>query len=268
MSHKPYSAYTAEEFALDDLFVRWVQHPTDEEVVAYWQIWLSHNPDCTDTVEVARELVETASRSSSSSLTPDETSSVWGRIRESLQTMEDLRPLQPDVRAVVGWWYFLRTVAATLGVILLLGWALWIQYGPGRSIKTIQTTAGPPRTINLPDGSTVRLHANSQLRYDRRGFARQWSEETPRAVWLEGEADFAVAHREDTTSARLFRVHTPDLTVEALGTTFRVQQGPGCTRVALQSGQVNLLLHQQKTIRLNPGDSVEIAAGSVQDLPQ
>ncbi|QHV99469.1 FecR family protein [Spirosoma endbachense] len=267
MSYKPYSAYSAEEFALDDLFVRWVQHPTDEEVVAYWQIWLAHNPDCADTVEIARELVRTASLPTSLSLTPDETSSVWWRIRESLQTMEDLRPLQPDVRAVVGWWYFLRTVAATLGVVLLIGWALWIQYGPDQSIKTIKTTAGPPRTINLPDGSIVQLHANSQLRYDRRGFAGQWSDDTPRAVWLEGEADFSVTHRNDTSSARLFRVHTPDLTVEAVGTTFRVQQGPGCTRVALTSGQVNLLLNQKKPIRLNPGDSVEVAEGSVQALP-
>ncbi|MCK8492973.1 MULTISPECIES: FecR family protein [Spirosoma] len=267
MSHKPYSAYTAEEFALDDLFVRWVQHPNDEEVVAYWQVWLAHNPHCAETVEVARELIQTASRADSSSLSADEVSSVWGRIRESFQTMEEVRPLQPDVRAVIGWWYFIRTAAATLGVVLLIGWALWIQYGPDQSIKTIRTTAGPPRIIDLPDGSTVRLHANSQLRYDRRGFSRQLSEETPRAVWLEGEADFSVMHRADTSSSRLFRVHTPDLTVEALGTTFRVQQGPECTRVALTSGRVNLLLNQQKPIQLNPGDSVEVAAGSIQTLP-
>lgn len=268
MSHKPYSVYTAEELALDDLFVRWVQHPTDEEVVAYWQIWLLHNPQCADTIDVARQLVLTASTPSSLSLTPDEASSVWWRIRESLQTMEDIRTLQPDVRAVVGWWYFFRTVAATLGVVLLISWALWIQYGPDQSIKTIRTTAGPPKTISLPDGSTVRLHANSQLRYDRRGFARQWSDETPRAVWLEGEADFAVAHRNDTSSARLFRVHTPELTVEALGTTFRVQQSPECTKIALTSGQVNLLLNKQKPIRLLPGDSIEVAAGAVQSLPE
>ncbi|WP_338874962.1 FecR family protein [Spirosoma sp. SC4-14] len=267
MSHKPYSAYTVEEFALDDLFVRWVQHPNDEEVTAYWQNWLFHNPECTDTIEIARELVLTASMSNSPSLTTDEVSSVWGRIRESLQTMEDLRPLQPDVRAVIGWWYFLRTVAAMLGVVLLIGWALWIQYGPDQSIKTIKTTAGQPRTINLPDGSIVRLHANSQLRYDRRGFTGQLSDETPRAVWLEGEADFAVLHRNDTTSARLFRVHTPDLTVEAVGTTFQVQQRPECTRVALTSGKVNLLLNKQKPIRLKPGDAVEVAAGSIQAIP-
>ena len=266
MSHKPYSAYTAEEFALDDLFVRWVQHPADEEVAAYWQSWLAHNPVCADTIETARELILTASLSRSPSLSAEESSSLWGRIRESLQTMEDVRPLQPDVRAMVGWWYFMRTVFATVGVVLLIGWALWIQYGPDQDIRTIRTTAGPARTIHLPDGSVVGLHANSQLRYDQRGFGSQWSDETPRAVWLEGEADFTVAHRHDTSSARLFRVHTSDLTVEAVGTTFRVQQRPECTRIALTSGQVNLLLNQHTPIRLHPGDSVEVVAGAVQSL--
>lgn len=264
MLQKPYSAYTAEELALDDLFVRWVQHPTDEEVVAFWQGWLINNPQCADTVEVAHELIRTASLPASPSLTGDEFSSVWERIRESLRTMEDVRPLQPDVRQVVGWWYFLRTVAATFSLILLVGWALWMQYGPGQSIQTIRTGVGQTRIIRLPDNSTVTLHPNSSVRY-----ARRWSDESPRAVWLQGEADFSVVHRADTSSARLFRVHTadPDLTVEAVGTAFRVRQRPECTHVTLTSGKVNLLLNQQKPVRLQPGDSVEVTAGLVQLLP-
>lgn len=263
MPNKPYSAYTAEELTLDDLFVRWIQHPDDEEVTAYWLNWLTNNPDCADTVTTARNLIREGSRPGLPSLSSDEISSVWGRIRESLQTMEDVRPLQPDVRAVVGWWYFFRTLAATLGLVLLIGWALWMQYGPDQSVRTIATKTGQTRAIRLPDNSTIILRPNSTVRY-----ARQWSDETPRAVWLlEGEADFSVMHRADTSSARLFRVHTGDLTVEAVGTTFRVRQHPECTHVTLTSGQVNLLLRQQKPIRLQPGDSVEVAAGSVQSLP-
>ena len=262
MTPKPYSAYTVEEFALDDLFVRWVQHPDDEEVAAHWQGWLINNPRCADIVETARELIRTASLPAISPLSGSEASSVWERIRESLRTMEDVRPLQPDVRVMVGWWYFLRTVAATFGLILLVGWAVWMQYGPDQSIRTIKTDIGQTRLIRLPDNSTVTLYANSSMRY-----ARRWSDESPRAVWLQGEADFSVVHRTDTSSARLFRVHTGDLTVEAVGTTFRVRQRPECTHIALMSGTVNLLLSRQKPIRLQSGDSVEIAAGSVQVLP-
>ena len=262
MNQKPYAAYTAEELALDDLFLRWVQHPDDEEVVAYWQTWLNNNPHRSDTIDTARELIRVASLPASVPLSIDEASTLWGRIRESLQTMEDVRPLQPDVRTMVGWWYFFRTLAATLGLVLLVGWAVWMQYGPNQSIQTIKTDIGQTKTIRLPDNSTVKLYPNSSLRY-----ARRWSDESPRAVWLQGEADFSVIHRTDTSSARLFRVHTSDITVEAMGTIFRVQQYPECTHVALTSGMINLLLEHQNPIQLKPGESIEVASRSPKLLP-
>lgn len=254
MFNKPYSAYSVEELALDDLFVRWVQHPDDDEVEAYWQNWLLQNPDCIETVETARTLVQEGSRPNSLPLSTEEISTVWGRIRESFQTLDDLRPLQPDVRAVIGWWYFFRTVAATIGVLVLIGWALWMQYGPDQNVWTISTTASQTREIRLPDNSTMTLKPSSTVRY-----ARRWTDETPRAVWLTGEADFEVTHRNDTSSSRLFRVHVEDFTIEAVGTAFRVRQHPSGTCVALDSGKVNVLFKQQQPIRLKPGDSIEVA---------
>ena len=262
VSSKSYSAYSAEEFALDDLFVRWVQHPNDEEVASYWQVWLLKHPHQEETVEVARELIRTSSRPALPSLSFDETSTVWGRIRESLQTMEDVRPLQADVRAVVGWWYFIRTILATLGVVFLIGWALWMQYGPDQSVWSLSTHTDQTRQIRLPDNSSMTLYPNSTVRY-----ARRWTDETPRAVWLKGGADFSITHRNDTSSARLFRVHTGGITIEAVGTMFRVRQRPQGMYVALTSGQVNLLLKHQNPIRLKPGDSIEVATGSAKSLP-
>lgn len=259
---KSYAAYSAEEFALDDLFVRWVQYPADDEVAVFWQQWLASNPQQTETVLVAKQIIRAGGQPLVSALTTDELSTVWGRILESLKTLEDVRPLQPDVRAVVGWWYFVRMATAALGLVLLVSWALWMQYGPGQSVQIIRTAAGQTRVIHLPDQSTVTLRANSMVRYPR-----HWTDDTPRAVWLEGDADFQVVHRADTASARLFRVHTPDLTVEAVGTTFRVQQRPEATRVALQTGQVNLLLSQKKLVRLRSGDSVDVALGQIKPLP-
>ena len=261
MSPKPYAAYSVEELALDDLFVRWVQHPADEEVALFWEQWLSNYPERSETVLVARQIIQAGGQSQSPSLTTDELSTVWGRIHESLQTMEDVRPLQPDVRAVVGWWYFVRMATAAVGLVLLVGWALWMQYGPGRSMQSVRTATGQTRTIQLPDHSMVTLRPNSTMRYPR-----HWTDDTPRAVWLEGEADFQIVHRSDTSSARLFRVHTPDLTIEAIGTTFRVRQQPEGTRVALQTGQINLLLSQRKSIQLQPGDSVQVVSGALQPL--
>jgi ferric-dicitrate binding protein FerR (iron transport regulator) len=259
---KPYTAYTAEEFALDDLFVRWVQHPDDEEVAAFWQVWLTNNPDSTDTFDTARTLVLEACRSRLEDLESDEISSVWGRIRESLETMDDVRPLQPDVRAVVGWWYFLRTVAAVVGIVLFISWAVWMQYVNGESLRMVSTGPEQTRQLELPDQSKVTLYANSSLKY-----VPNWYGDSPRAVWLQGTADFSVVHRNDTSSARLFRVHTDGLTIEALGTSFQVQQRAQGIRVGLRSGRVNLLLNQQQTKRLMPGDSVDVVNGFIQALP-
>ena len=125
MSPKPYAAYSAEDFALDDLFVRWVQHPSDEEVTAFWEQWLHNHPDRYETVTMARKIIRAGGQSRLPALTTDEISTVWGRIRESLQTLEDVRPLQPDVRTVVGWWYFVRMATAALSLVLLAGWAFW-----------------------------------------------------------------------------------------------------------------------------------------------
>jgi ferric-dicitrate binding protein FerR (iron transport regulator) len=261
---KPYTAYTAEEFALDDLFVRWVQYPNDEEVAAFWQAWLTNNPDSTDTFDTARTLVLEASqlRLAADELESDEVSSVWGRIRESLETMDDVRPLQPDVRTVVGWWYFLRTIAAVAGIIGFISWAIWMQYISGESLRMVSTGPAQTRQLELPDQSKVTLHANSSLRY-----AANWYGDSPRAVWLQGTADFSVVHRNDTSSARLFRVHTDGLTIEALGTSFHVQQRAQGVRVGLRSGRVNLLLNQQQTKQLRPGDSVDVVNGAIQALP-
>ncbi|QJD78945.1 FecR family protein [Spirosoma rhododendri] len=267
MPQKPYSAYTAEEFALDDLFVRWVKHPHDEEVAMHWQLWLNHNPARRHTVESARQLILHSALAGSDGLANDEISSLWGRIRESLQGMEDVRPLQPKDRTMVGWWYFGRTVAATLGVVLLIGWALWIQYGPHQSQVVIRTGNEPERAVQLPDGSQVQLHANSQLRYDRQGFTDSWSDETPRAVWLDGEADFTVAHRPAPTTDQRFRVHTSNLTVEATGTVFHIRHCAKGTKVALTSGAVNLLVNRRKPIQLRPGQTIEVAAGLARPLP-
>ena len=231
--------------------------------MAYWQGWLIHNPDRADTVEAARELIRTASLPASPSLARRRSVIAVGP--DSRVAANNGRRSSATARRAGGGW--LVVLSANRGRypgtdVCWLAGPIWMQYGPEQSIRTIRTITGQTRTIRLPDNSTVTLFPNSSVRY-----ARCWTDESPRAVWLQGEANFSVVHRSDTSSARLFRVHTPDLTVEAVGTAFRVRQHPECTHVALTSGHINLLVSQQKTIRLQPGDSVEVTAGSIQPLP-
>ncbi len=246
---KPYATYIAEEFALDDMFMRWVQHPEDDEVALFWQNFSQQHPHKQSVINEARRMVLECSVPLPGALTHDDMSNVWQRIRVSLQDLDEIRPLQLNVRTVVAWWYFGRTVAAALGLLLFVGWGFWIHQSD--HLKTIRSGSAQVQVVRLPDGSEARLQPNSQL-----AFAQQWVDETPHAVWLQGEARFSVVRRPKTT---MFRVHTSDVTVEATGTEFWVGQQAEGTRIGLQKGSLTLLLNDdQRRVTMNPGDSLEV----------
>ncbi|GAB3906748.1 hypothetical protein GCM10028803_39600 [Larkinella knui] len=251
---KHFSAYTAEELAADELFIRWVQHPDDAEVSAYWEGWLAHHPYKTQVVDLARELVRMASNPASRPMEGEEVMSLWGRIRSSIQEMPELQPLQPEVQSWVTNWYIFRWVSAAAGIVVFIGWVLWMQWS--HAMETVRTPIGVAKTVKLPDGTLVKLIGNSQIR-----FARVWSEEVPRAVWLEGEASFTVAQRPGSGEDSKFRVHTTTLTVEVQGTRFNVSQRKEGTRVGLSAGKIKLMLNDDpQIIEMKPGESVEIPA--------
>lgn len=120
-----------------------------------------------------------------------------------------------------------------------------------------RTAFGEVREIELPDGSTVTLNANSVLKIPRFGFGT-----LSREVYLEGEAEFSVVHTKDDQK---FLVHTQDqLEVEVLGTEFIVYSRGRGSKVVLNKGKVllrstNDTVRQQMVIR--PGDVVTIRKG-------
>ncbi|WP_375443934.1 FecR family protein [uncultured Fibrella sp.] len=266
---KPYAQYTARELAADDLFIRWVKHPEDDEVAAFWQGLEDMQPQLRIRFRDARQLVQEIGQSLTiNTLRSDEMATVWERIRGSLQDMEDVRPLRPEVRSFIGWWYFARSIAATVGIILLVSWTVYKQYT--QEASRLITTTTQSRRISLPDGSVVTLLPHSQLRYTPRGFARESAAEgdstveLTRAVWLDGTADFEVARPTGRGISNAFRVHTDNLTAEATGTRFRVSHEQEGTRVLLHDGELDLLVGHRQVRHLSPGESVLVAGGDVQ----
>lgn len=107
-------------------------------------------------------------------------------------------------------------------------------------------------SIRLQDGSEVQLGANSSLKYPR-----FWFGHGTRYVWLDGDAEFKVAH---LANAGRFIVYTPDQTaIEVLGTEFRVNCRQQSTRVLLRTGRIKLTnpMAAQPLI-LKPGDLVTV----------
>ena len=148
-----------------------------------------------------------------------------------------------------GWLHKSYRLILAASVVLLAGmWFakdLWYyQTWTSRNQET--------RTIRLQDGSEVELGANSSLKHPRFGFGRG-----TRHVWLNGDAEFKVAH---LANAVRFEVHTPDQTViEVLGTEFVVNSRPKATKVMLRTGSIRLTNPiAGRPLIMEPGDLVTI----------
>ena len=105
-------------------------------------------------------------------------------------------------------------------------------------MKIVQTAANPSdlTTVVLPDGSTVKMNANSTLQY-----SQQFADE--RKVKLSGEAYFEVIH----DAAHPFVVELSNAIVEDLGTSFNISAYPGKKQVVVDvtTGSVRLLSKNQ-----------------------
>ncbi|MEJ1961326.1 MAG: FecR domain-containing protein [Gammaproteobacteria bacterium] len=134
-------------------------------------------------------------------------------------------------------------VAAAVCVPLFHSYLSWQRF---------ETPVGEQRTIQLAEGSVVNLNASSHLEVR--------FEDGRREIRLErGEATFNVAH----DALRPFRVHTPDATVQAVGTRFNVYARPdGTTAVAVLDGKVSVTGDaNMEPVPLAAGEATNVHSG-------
>lgn len=149
------------------------------------------------------------------------------------------------------WRTFRWASAAVVLLTLTSGW-FWresIMY------KSYRTGYGEVAEYRLPDGSDIKLNANSYLRIPRWGFGEQ-----TREVFLSGEAAFNVKHLENH---QRFVVKTiEDFEVEVLGTEFIMTARKYGSRVILTTGKVNLRYQaneEKRELEMMPGDLVTLS---------
>ncbi|MEM6377723.1 MAG: FecR domain-containing protein, partial [Bacteroidota bacterium] len=96
--------------------------------------------------------------------------------------------------------------------------------------RTISTERGQKRTVNLPDGSKIRLNYESQLKIPEK-FA-----DSARTVFLNGHAYFDIARKPD----RPFIIYTENTKTQVLGTSFDINTSKkeGETEIIVTSGKV------------------------------
>lgn len=216
-----YTIYTADEFAQDDFFRKWVQSP-DEETDTFWQNFLVDNPHQQAAITKARVFLRAVEQTHVLPTT-GQGQRMWSAIETRIAHEPDAGVAEePHYR--IGW----RWVAAAASVALLLGIGWW-WFQPENTLpvastnQTVDTAAagwldkqndtGKPLTVQLADGSSVILQPAARLHYPTAFNGEQ------REVYLTGEGFFQIARNPQ----KPFLVYANELVTKVLGTSFTVR---------------------------------------------
>lgn len=117
-------------------------------------------------------------------------------------------------------------VAASVAILLLAGYGFYLSRVSEAEIKyaTESTYRGEQKTVTLPDGSVVRLNAESSIT-----FPEQFASSDTRDIQLTGEAFFEVRRDEE----RPFIIRSANVITTVLGTEFNVRAYPGDKTIAV-----------------------------------
>lgn len=244
-------------FLQDESFKKWVFQP-DQESNLYWQEYVKVHPGERNAIRKARQVMLSMRFQEFPESESDEKYEVFRNIIKGNRTprginIEKAQLSQRKTRKVSFYW----SVAAT--VLLLLGFAFYFWFSSQNITKlpnevaTVvkQNPKGRKSFITLPDGTRVKLNADSKISYPER------FDSLKREVYLAGEAYFEV----EKDTQRPFSVIASDLVTTALGTSFNIKawQDDSLIQVALAEGKVKvekLDAVEEDNYFLNPGQKI------------
>jgi transmembrane sensor len=145
--------------------------------------------------------------------------------------------LEPASARVIPMRYRWQLAAAVVaGIAGICGWWFLSDWQPRHQMIIVQVAAGQQQELVLPDSSRVWLNAGARMEYPK-AFS------DVRAVKLDGEGFFDIKQDEQHP----FEVHTTELNVQVLGTSFDVKAYSTLdeTQVTVKTGMVKVL-HAQK----------------------
>jgi transmembrane sensor len=230
MSH--YKEFSAEDFALDEHFQKWVLSP-DNETARFWQHVIETNPNKRDTINEAIQLVKASGIS-----LDQEANRAYLQVWENVRRNAEIKGSRAGTRLPL-----YASLAAAMVVLAIV--SIYLLRSSSVQPREYRAAYGEIKEVKLDDGSTVTLNANSSLK-----LSESWNTKE-RQVLLEGEAFFNVVK---TPDRKLFQVLIPNgLTIEVLGTTFNVNTRRESSSIYLQSGIVRLQ-HAAESVTLKPGE--------------
>jgi transmembrane sensor len=201
--------FKTDDFIHDAYFREWVLAPTPASDF-FWKEWLTKNPRSREDIEAAKTIV--LSFGIKEALI--EEFEIKEGINSILLTVKT--PQTPVIPLFKRSWF---RIAATVALLITIG--LWEmntsiiskQFSKADTYTEFSNKEDKPLSIVLPDGSTVVLQKNSEIRYEK-----DFSGQT-RAVQFKGEGLFDVVKNLD----KPFVVYSGDIVTKVLGTSFIVK---------------------------------------------
>lgn len=228
------------DLMVNESFIRWVKSEFQEDD-DYWSDFIDENPDHEADINAAIRFVLSMSFKENSSIDKNK---LWDRIAASTGTTQNTRGKVINLKSF-------KYVAAIFAAACLL-FILIFKFGISDT-KHINTGIAQERTEKLPDGSSVKLDADTKISYH----PEKWSQE--RKITLNGLAFFEV------TKGQKFVVETTLGSVKVLGTSFSVDTRDSHFEVICKTGKVAVMKKNGTTdeVMLTPGDKVTLSEGNL-----
>lgn len=222
----------------NDSFVRWVRSEFRDDDNK-WSAFIDQHLDRTDEINEAIRWVRDLRFADDSRIDRDR---LWKRISTSSATVS-ASPDRSFGRLRIGY------IAAALAAACLL--FFFVARNSFDAIRQVESGPAQELAENLPDGSKVRLDAETTIKYSKKGW------ENKRQLELKGLAFFEVKKGSD------FVVHTPEGKVTVLGTSFSVESRHGSFAVICRTGRVEVQNTAGTAVVLGPGDKAFLESGTL-----
>jgi len=143
-------------------------------------------------------------------------------------------------------------VAATILIVLgFTSLGIFLQ-NSSSGFEEYHTEFGEVKELTLPDGSEIKLNANSSITWDK-----AWEAKGKRQIVLTGEAFFDI---QSLPGKIPFVVETGEVSLEVIGTSFNVDNRSEKVAIYLDEGRLNVHLKDSEidVIKMMPGDKVQV----------
>lgn len=246
-----YKEYQVVDFINDEFFVEWVRNPARESN-NFWREWVSANPNQVTTINQARQFITSLEYADHKPLKSEEYAEIFENILRARRESVLIAPKRNYIRTTL-------KIAASI-LVVIMAFVLYRQSGSfltdtptfdKQETRTItqNNPKGQKSLITLPDGSKVKLAAESKLTYNI-PFAIN-----DRKVALIGEAFFDVAAIEQMP----FTIRTGKIETLVRGTSFNIRsyEDEDNVQILVVTGMVTVSDGGGNSIVLNPHEMVE-----------